>query len=121
MAGTDGSRWDTLFYGERKLIDEEGSESLRTVHRRPPEIFYANRELVRSELVAASGHVNFGIDVGNVGMETGIGPMPLERDRDGLHYHGFTTRQDVWGSTPVEVNLSINMFKPFLRKNLTVC
>jgi hypothetical protein len=90
------------------------------MHRHPPEVFYANRKQVCRELIEASGLIHFGIDVGCGSMNTGLGPLPHESSKEEFTYHGSTVRHDVLGVDPVQVNLSLHLFRPFLRKHMTV-
>ncbi|OBT96295.1 hypothetical protein VE01_05806 [Pseudogymnoascus verrucosus] len=111
--------WDTLLHGERRVFNSSFMDGLRTIHRRPPEVFYANRAQVRRELAEASGLISFGIESGVVDTVTSLGPLQHDlRDND-QYYHGFTVKHDVLGVDPVEISLAIHLFKPFLREKLT--
>ncbi|OBT65198.1 hypothetical protein VE03_04725 [Pseudogymnoascus sp. 23342-1-I1] len=93
--------WDTLLHGERRVFQSPLMNGLRTIHRRPVEVFYANRAQVRSELAEASGLISFGIESGVVNTSTGLGPRHYPEDGD-QYYHAFTNKHDVLGVDPVE-------------------
>lgn len=92
---------------------------LRTIHRRPVEVFYANLAQVSHELAEASGLISFGIESGVVDTSTGLGPSLHDPEDNDQYYHGFTVRHDILGVDPVEISLTHHLFKPFLRGDLT--
>ncbi|KFY86445.1 hypothetical protein V500_07634 [Pseudogymnoascus sp. VKM F-4518 (FW-2643)] len=111
--------WDTLLHGERRVFESPFMNGLRTIHRRPVEVFYANRGQVRSELAEASGLMSFGIESGVVNVSTGLGPSRHEPEDNDQSYYAYTMKHDILGVDPVEVSLDRQLFKPFLRENLT--